>query len=170
MQTQVTVKTIYICSIERAFKTPILCNVTKVHTGFLGLMPKVTHTVPVGNKKWGQPGSSKKIFVAKSLTYKQGEAFTDTVIERTENKYWIIELSGFKAFMFGFYKFTGKWETEELQPGKILINYTYTLYSQIPLLYPFNWLFAKTFWMLYMKQVLENIRQMAYSNEPYQYE
>ena len=42
MITSITVKTIYHCSLERAFKTPMLCDVSKVHTGF-GIMPKVTH-------------------------------------------------------------------------------------------------------------------------------
>ena len=32
--TSVTVKTIYNCSLERAFKTPMLCDVSKVHTVF----------------------------------------------------------------------------------------------------------------------------------------
>ena len=168
MQTSVTIKTIYNCSLERAFKTPILCDVTKVHTGFWGVMPKVINTV--GNTDWGKPGSSKKIMVAKSLTYKEGEAFTDKVIERKENQYWIIELSGFTTFMFGFTKFVGKWATTELAPNKILIEYTYVLHSQIPWLYPLNWLFTKIFWRLYMKQVLNNIRKLSYNNEPYQYD
>lgn len=168
MQTKVLVTAIFNCNLERAFKTPILCDVSKVHTGFLGIMPKVTHTV--GNNEWGKVGSSKKIHVAKSLTYKEGEAFSDKVIERVENKYWIIELSGFTTYMFGFSKFIGKWAITELEPNKILVDYTYTLHSEIPLLYPFNWLFAKTFWRLYMKQVIENIRIMAYNNEPYQYD
>jgi 2-succinyl-5-enolpyruvyl-6-hydroxy-3-cyclohexene-1-carboxylate synthase len=41
MTTSVTVQTIYHCSLERAFKTPMLCDVSKVHTGY-GIMPKVT--------------------------------------------------------------------------------------------------------------------------------
>jgi hypothetical protein len=36
--------------------------------------------------------------------------------------------------------------------------------------YPLNWLFAKTFWKTYMKRVLENVRQIAYDNEPYIYD
>jgi hypothetical protein len=44
MTSSITVKTIFNCSLERAFKTPMLCDVSKVHTGF-GVMPKVTLTV-----------------------------------------------------------------------------------------------------------------------------
>ncbi|HEY3385014.1 MAG TPA: SRPBCC family protein [Saprospiraceae bacterium] len=166
MTSTITVKTVYDCSLERAFKTPMLCDVAKVHTGY-GLMPRVTHCTE--DENWGKPGSSKKVFVAKSISQKGGEASTDTVLERVENAYWKIEVSDFKSWMLGFSKFTGEWKTTELQPNKVLIEYTYTLHSEVPVLYPLNWLFTKTFWRVYMKQVLENIRKLAYNNEPYLY-
>jgi hypothetical protein len=166
MESRIKVKTIYNCSLEAAFKTPILCDVSKVHTGY-GIMPKVTHCTD--DENWGQPGYSKKVFVAKSLTQKGGWASVDKVLERKENQYWKIEVNDFQAWMLGFSKFTGEWQTTELGPDRILIDYTYTLHSDIALLYPINWLFAKTFWMVYMKRVLENIRKLAYNNEPYLY-
>ena len=58
MKTRVKVKTIYNCSLERAFKSPMLCDVRKVHTGFI-VMPKVIGTEE--DENWGQVGSSKKI-------------------------------------------------------------------------------------------------------------
>lgn len=167
MNIRVTVITIYNCSLQSAFKSPMLCDVTKVHTGFWGMMPKVTNCTD--DKNWGKPGYGKKIFVAKSLTQKGGWGFTDKVIERLENQYWKIELADFKFAMLGLTKFTGEWTTTEIEPNKILITYTYTLHSDIALLYPFHWLFAQTFWRTYMKQVLENIRQLAMSGEPYLY-
>jgi hypothetical protein len=51
--------------------------------------------------------------------------------------------------------------------NQILIEYSYTLHSDVALLYPLNWLFAKTFWKIYMKRVLENVRKLAYNKEPY---
>ena len=42
---------VYRCSLERAFKTPMLCDVSKVHTGFL-LMPRVTHCTE--DEDWGR--------------------------------------------------------------------------------------------------------------------
>ena len=162
----VTVNTIYHCSLERAFKSPILCDITKVHTGF-GLTPKVTHCTE--DEGWGQPGSSKKIFVARSLTQKGGWASIDKVLERVENEYWKIEISDFQSWMLGFYKFVGEWKTTELEKEKILIEYTYTLFSNNVFLYPFNWLFAKLFWRAYMKRVIENIRQMTINEEVYLY-
>lgn len=145
----------------------MLCDVSKVHTGF-GIMPKVTHCT--NDENWGKPGYSKNVFIAKSWTQKGGWASTDKVIERIDNKYWKIEVRDFQSWMLGFSKFVGEWKTTEIEPNKILINYTYTLHSDITLLYPLNWLFVKTFWRVYMKRVLENIRLLAYNNEPYKYE
>lgn len=167
MQNKITITTLFNCSLERAFKTPILCDVSKVHTGY-GLMPRVTHCSDDNN--WGQPGSSKKVFVAKSISQPGGWASVDTIVERIENKYWKIEVSDFQAWMLGFSKFTGEWSTTELAPNKIQIDYTYTLHSDVFLLYPLNWLFTKTFWKTYMKRVLKNVQYMAEHNEPYIFE
>lgn len=166
MEFRVTVQTDYQCSLDRAFKSPMLCDITKVHTGF-GLMPKVTHCTE--DENWGQPGSTKKVFVAKSLTQKGGFGSIDRVIERIENTYWKIEVSDFQTWMLGFYKFTGEWRTTELAPERIRIDYTYTLHAKNAWLYPLNWLFARLFWKTYMKRVLENIRKMVMAKEPYQY-
>jgi len=145
----------------------MLCDVSKVHTGY-GIMPKVTHCTD--DENWGKPGNSKKVFVAKSLTQKGGWASVDEVIERVDNTYWKIEVSDFKSWMLGFSKFVGEWQTTELEGNKVLIEYTYTLHSDSTLLYPLNFLFAKTFWRIYMKRVVENIRKLAYANEPYLYQ
>ena len=167
MITKVTVSTIYECSLERAFKTPMLCDVSKIHTGF-GIMPNVTHTTD--DKDWGKPGSYKKVYVAKSITQKGGFASVDNLIERKENQYWIIQVDNFQSWMLSFYKFVGRWETKKLANKKIQINYTYCLHSNNLLLFPFCWIFGKSFWKRYMKRVLKNIKVMAYNKEPYQYE
>ncbi len=144
----------------------MICDVSKVHTGY-GIMPKVTHCTE--DEHWGKPGSSKKVYVAKSLTQQGGFTSVDKVLERIENEYWKIEVGKFQAWMLGFSRFTGEWRTTEIGKNKIHIEYTYTLHSEMGLLYPLNWLFAKTFWKTYMKRVLENIRRMAYAQEPYLY-
>lgn len=102
--------------------------------------------------------------------FKEGEISTDKVIERIENQYWKIEVANFKVWMMSFSRFVGEWRTTEIEPNKILIEYTYTLHSDNPLLYPLNWLFTKTYWRIYMKRVLRNIRQMVDSQEPYLYD
>lgn len=167
MITKTKISTIYECSLERAFKTPMLCDISKVHTGFI-IMPKVTHCT--NDENWGKPGFSKKVFAAKSLTQKGGWISNDTVIERIENKYWKIEVGNFQSWMLDFTKFVGEWKTTEIEPNKIAIEYTYSLHANTTIFYPLNWLFTKVFWKIYMKRVLENIRTMAYNNEPYQYE
>lgn len=163
----VKVTSIFDCSLERAFKTPILCDITKVHTGFL-FSPKVTHTTE--DADWGKVNASKKVYVAKSITQRGGFIFIDKIIERVENKYWKLEINEFQVWALGFYKFEGQWKTTQLEKNKILIEYSYNLYSKMPIFYPVNWLFTKIFWRIYMKKVMENIKVMAYQNEPYQYE
>jgi hypothetical protein len=164
---KVEISTVYECSLERAFKTAMLCDLSKIHTGLV-VMPKVTHVTD--DEDWGKVGSSKKVFTAKSLTQNGGFTSMDRILERQENQYWKIQVNDFQAWMLGFYQFIGKWKTTELEENKILVEYTYFLYSKAPLLYPFNWLFVKVFWKKYMKQVIENVKQMAYNNEPYLYE
>ena len=167
MEFKVKVSTIYECSLERAFKTPMLCDVTKVHTGF-GFTPKVTHTTD--DENWGQIGSSKKIYVEKSITQKGGFASMDKILDRIEGKYWKIQVDDFQSWMAGFYKFVGEWKTTEKNKEEILVEYSYSLFSNKPLYYPLNWAFARIFWPIYMKKVLSNIKRMAYDEEPYLYE
>lgn len=161
-----SVTTGYQCSLERAFKCPMLCDIAKVHTGYI-VMPKVTHCTE--DENWGVPGHVKKVFAAKSLTFKGGWVSTDQVLERVENDYWVIEVGNFQSWMLGFYKFVGTWKTTEIAPNRIQIDYTYDLYSKNLLLYPFNWLFVKLFWKKYMRRVLENIRVLAEGDEPILY-
>ncbi len=164
---KVKTSTIYECSLERAFKTPILCDVTKVHTGY-GITPRVTHTSD--DENWGQVGSSKKVFVEKSLTKSGGFAFMDRVLERKENEYWKIQVDDFQFWMPGFFKFVGEWKTTEIGKREILVEYEYSLFSNKAIFYPLNWLFAKLYWKSYMKRVLNNIKAMSYDEEPYQYD
>lgn len=167
MISKVKISTIFECPLERAFKTPMLCDVSKVHTGY-GIMPKVTHSTD--DADWGKPGSTKKVYAAKSLSQKGGFASVDKVLERIENQYWKIQVDDFQSWMLGFYKFVGEWETRELKPNVIKVDYTYSLHSNVAILYPLNWLFANTFWKKYMLRVLENVKTMAYNEEPYLYD
>ncbi len=162
----VKVSTIYSCSLERAFKSAMLSDLSKIHTGFI-FMPKVTHVTK--DENWGQPGSSKMVFVAKSITQKGGFAFMDRIIERVENDYWKIEVDDFQFWIMSFTKFVGEWKVLKLDENKTKIEYTYWLHAKNPILYPMNWLFVKIFWKTYMNRVLENIRRMTLNNEPYLY-
>lgn len=167
MYIKIKCTTTYNCSIEKAFKSPLLCDVSKIHTGF-GLMPKVTHCE--NDSEWGKPGSTKKVFAAKSLTQKGGFVSIDRILKRKENKFWKFEVDEFQSWMLGFYKFTAEWRTTELEENKILIEYTYWLHYHSSILYPLNWLFGKIFWKMYMKHVLGIVKQLIASNEPYKYQ
>lgn len=167
MKFKVNVSTTYKCRLERAFKTPLLCDVSKIHTGY-GLMPKITHCTD--DKNWGQIGSSKKVYSKKSLTQKGGFISVDTILDRIENEYWKFQIDEFQSWVLGFNKFVGEWKTTEIERDKILIQYTYTLHADRPFLYPLNWLFVKTFWKRYMIRVLEEVRTLAYNNEPYRHD
>jgi hypothetical protein len=167
MRIKIKLSTTYNCTLERAFKTPLLCDVSKIHTGY-GLMPKITHVTQ--DENWGQIGSCKKVYASKSLVQKGGFVSMDKINDRVENEFWKFQVDNFQSWMLGFYKFEAEWKTTEIEKNNILVEYTYILHSTNPLYYPLNWLFAKIFWKTYMKRVLENVRQMIYNNEPYKYE
>jgi hypothetical protein len=166
MKTSVTLTTFYPCTLERAFRTPMLCDISKVHTGLL-FMPRFTHCTE--DATWGQVGAIKKVHAAKTLTLRNGFILTDQVVERIENRYWKLDVSGFPRWMLGFTKFTGEWQTTEIEKERIRIDYTYTLHSDMAVLYPLQWLFANTFWRFYMKQILRNVKRMTDQQEPYLY-
>ncbi|MDX2135341.1 MAG: hypothetical protein SFV52_11150 [Saprospiraceae bacterium] len=167
MNFKIQTQTTYNCPLERAFKAPILCDVTKVHTGF-GLMPKVTKTTH--DEDWGKVGSIKIIHAGKSLTFGGGEVATDKVVARIENQYWKVEVGNFKSWMLNIRQFTFEWTTREISPNRIQINYDYTIHGKGIFFIPLQWLFAKVFYKMYMQQVLENVRKMAEGDEPFLYD
>ncbi len=166
MEFKVTVVTTFPCSLDRAFKAPLLSDVSKVHTGY-GLMPRITHATD--DASWGQPGSTKKVYATPSLTQKGGFVSMDRVLERIENKYWKIEVYDFQSWMLGFYKFFGEWEVQPNRKDETTIIYTYSLYAKGVLFYPLNWLLAHLFYKRYMKKVLNNVRNLACSGKEYMY-
>jgi len=164
MQTTAEITTVFDTTLERAFKSPMLCDITKVHSGY-GITPKVTHCTE--DETWGKVGGSRKVFMAKTPSFKGGESSLDTVLERKENEYWKIEVSDFKSWSMGFTKFQGEWFTTQQKDGKIQIRYKYTMFSDSTLFYPFHWLFTNVIWKNYMQHVMENIRKLAKEEAPY---
>lgn len=164
MQTKTKISATFDTSLERAFKSPMLCDITQVHTGY-GITPKVTHCTE--DARWGKVGGSRKVHLGKSLTIKAGATSLDIVLAREENRYWKIEICDFSSCMFGFEKFQGEWTTRQQPDGKIQVEYCYTLFSNSVLFYPFHFLFTKLVWRNYMKHTLENVRKLAVTNAPY---
>ncbi len=167
MQTTTQITTTFHTTLERAFKTPMLCDITKIHTGH-GVTPRVTHCTE--DETWGKVGGSRKVFMAKTWSFKGGESSLDKVLERKENEYWKIEISDFKTPSMGFVKFQGEWFTTQLREGVVEVRYRYTMFSKSIVLYPFHWLFTKLVWRNYMKHVLENIRKLTLEEAPYLHE
>ena len=164
MKIYTEITTTFDCSLERAFKSPMLCDVCQVHTGY-GLTPRVTHCED--DSTWGQIGGSRRIFMAKNIAFKGGEAALDTVLERIENEYWKIEITNVKSFSLGVHTFQGEWWTRENEDGTTNVRYGYTMISDSILLYPLQLFFTKVIWRHYMKQVVKNIKKLAYSKAPY---
>lgn len=167
MQTTTEITTRFNTTLERAFKSPMLCDITKVHDGY-GVTPKVTHCTE--DETWGKVGGSRKVFMAKTLNFPGGESSLDKVLVREENKYWKIEISDFKTPSMGFEKFHGEWFTTQLQEGVVEVRYKYTMFSNSTLFYPFHWAFTKVVWKIYMRHALENIRMLTMSEAPYLHE
>jgi len=107
MRIKIKLSTTYNCTLERAFKTPLLCDVSKIHTGY-GLMPKITHVTQ--DENWGQIGSCKKVYAAKSLVQKGGFVSMDKINDRVENEFWKFQVDNFQSWMLGFYKFEAEWK------------------------------------------------------------
>lgn len=164
MKTSVEISSVFHTTLERAFKSPMLCDITKIHTGY-GVTPRVTHCTE--DETWGQPGGSRKVFMEKTLTFKGGESSFDQVLERKENEYWKIEISDFKTWSMGFTKFQGEWFTSPMDEERVMVRYRYTMFSNSVVFYPFHWLFTKVIWRNYMKHVLENVRKCCTDQEPY---
>lgn len=154
------------CSLERAFKTAILCDVSKIHTGYW-LMPRITHCSE--DENWGEINSTKKVYAAKSISQPGGYVSTDHVVERIDNEKWVIEVKNFQSWMLGFHTFRGTWKVTEMKPECIQIDYAYDLHFKGLWFLPLNWLFTKLFWTKYMKKVLANIKVLAENQEPYLY-
>lgn len=167
MTTSTEITTVFDTTLERAFKTPMLCDVREIHTGY-GLTPRVTHCTD--DATWGRPGGSRKVHMARTLFFKGGEASMDRVLERRENAYWKIEVSEFRTWSMGFIKFVGEWSTAPLADGKVQVRYRYTMSSNSLLAYPFHWLFTKVVWRRYMRHVLENIQGLIARQAPYLHE
>jgi hypothetical protein len=161
---KVSITTSFPCDLERAFKSPMLCDIRKVHTGFL-VMPKVTHCED--DSDWGKPKGSRRVFMAKTFLFKGGEALLDTVLERKENQYWKIKVDHVRVQTFGIHTFIGEWSTTSVEKNNTKVTYSYTLQGSGGITYPLQWMVAKVMWPIYMRRVLNNIKQLAIEESPY---
>jgi hypothetical protein len=109
MKYSTSITTIFNTSLERAFKSPMLCDISQVHTGYL-MTPKVTHCTK--DETWGKIGGSRVVHAAKNIFFPKGLVSLDSVVERKENEYWKIQITNFSQWMLGIYTFEGEWITK----------------------------------------------------------
>ena len=167
MKTRCEVKMNFQCSMERAFKTPILGDATKILTGF-GVIPPVTHFTD--DETWGSV-LGKRIPHAKPNFFSKGGAIgIDTVLVRTENTYWKWEVKDFMQPSLGFTAFQGELLFSDLGNGSIEVKWRYTLFSNVLALYPIQWLFTKVFWKGQMRRGIRNMKVLAETEAPYIYQ
>lgn len=166
MKVKSIVTTVIHCSLERAFKTPILGDATIILAGN-HFIPPVTHFTD--DSTWGKVGGFRIPHSGKSIFNMGGEVGLDTILERIENKYWKWELGDFRQWSLGFSKFQGELSFTDIKDGSIHVEWVYSLYSKHVLLYPFYWLFAVIVWKNHMKKALSIIKMLAEAEAPYVY-
>lgn len=161
-------KDVFDCSLERAFKAPILGDATKFMKGYL-FQPPVTGFED--DRTWRQVNGKRYPINNGNLLVKKGRMFKDVILERVENKYWKWKIYDFKfKTLFFINKAIGEWDVQELNENKIEVTYTYSYYSKNWLSNPFTWLLVKIQIQGTMKRAFLKIKKQAQSNDPFIYE
>lgn len=150
------------CSLETAFKTPILGDATKTLTGY-GIIPPVSHFTE--DETWGQVNGSRMPHSAKSLLSKGGEIGLDVILAREENKYWKWQVTDFRQWSMGFSKFQGEFFFQQLNETQVSVRWVYSLSSKNILAYPFHYFFTKVIWNGNMKGAIKRMKTIAESGK-----
>ena len=159
---------VFDCSMERAFKAPILGDATEFMKGYL-FQPPVTGFED--DKTWGQVNGIRYPINNGNLFVKKGRMFKDLILERVENKYWKWTIYDFEfKTLFFVHKAIGEWETKKVNSNRIEVTYTYTYFSRNWLCNPLTWLLVKIQIKGIMKRALVGIKKQAQSNAPFVYE
>ena len=147
MKTKATVSAIFHSSLERAFKTPILGDVTKFLVGY-GPVPAVVKITD--DATWEKPGGTRIPSWSKELASNGGPIGIDQVYVQ-ENTYW--EWGGnFPAAQHGFHmEFRGQMSFTEQAPEQYGWRDLHLVFPLV-LAYPFHWFFTKVFWRGQMKR------------------
>jgi len=168
MNVSFKINDVFDCSLERAFKAPILGDATKFMKGYL-FQPPVTGFED--DKTWGQINGIRYPINNGNLLVKKGRMFKDVILERVENKYWKWTIYDFEfKTLFFISKAIGEWYVEAINENKIEVTYIYTYYSKNRLYSPLTWLLVNIQIRGIMKRAIKGIREQALSNEPFIYE
>ena len=167
MKTIVEVKAVFNCSLERAFKTPILGDATQFLVGY-GPVPAVEKFTKDGT--WGRPGGTRIPHSAKNFMSKGGEVGLDKIYAREENSYWNWGIAEFYQWSMGFTEFRGELFFKETDVNVIHVRWVYALYSKRFLAYPFHWFFANVFWKGQMRIAIQHMKKYAESDFEFLYD
>jgi hypothetical protein len=162
-----TITATFNCPVDRAFKTPILGDATKILIGYWGMQLVAGFA---DDQTWGKPGGTRVPLTAGPLSFMAPRFGIDEIFVRHENHYWQWGVSRFGPAIFFSTHNCGEWWTTDNHNGTITVTWKYTWYSTSWLTHPYNWLFVKLFWRKVMKNGMANIKQMAEAGEGYLYE
>ena len=161
-----TITETFKCSVDRAFKTPMLGDATKILISYGG-MPLVSRFVK--DETWGAAGGSRVPIAHGVFALIMDELGFDQIFVRDENRYWKWGVSKFGAVMFFCTENRGEWWVNDNHDGTISVTWKYTWFSRNIFTHPLNLLFVKLIWRNVMKNGMAAIKQMAENETPYIY-
>ena len=168
MTLSTTLTAAFQCTLERAFKTPILGDATQYLVGY-GPVPPV-----LGFKNdatWGKEGGHRIPVMKGNLFARGGPSGFDEIVTRKENEYWQWQVTKFDRLgMFFATKAEGEWWVEPQAEGQVTVKWTYTLHPRNQLTRPFTWLFLKLVWTPLMKKGMAGMKAFAESSQEFLYE
>lgn len=168
MKNKIEITDMFSCSVERAFKAPILGDATKFLNGYLFQPPVIGFEE---DATWGEIDGVRYPVVNGNLFTPKGKIFTDRILEIETNKMWKWIIYDFKIpVMFFADKAIGEWEVKPILKNNVSIRYSYTFYSKNIVFHFFTLMFALIQWKGLMKKAIIGIKQQAESNEPFFYE
>ncbi len=162
-----TITDTFKCSLERAFRTPLHGDATKILTGYGPVPPVIGFTK---DETWGIVGGSRVPIMKGNFMVKEGEFGYDEIFEKKPNEYWRWGVTQLGSSMFFAKMAQGEWWCTDTGNGTISVKWTYTYFGRNVFTQPVNWLFVRLIWSTIMKNGIKGIKQMAEKEEPYIYD
>lgn len=168
MQTKVELSDIFNCSVERAFKAPILGDATRFLNGHL-FQPAVVDFER--DETWGEVNGLRYPITNGNIFMASGPFMADKILQRIENKYWQWTIYDIlpKALFF-MNRAVGEWTVNPLSESRMAVTYSYTFHSRNWFEFLITRAFAMIQWRGIMKKALAGIKKQAESDEPFIYE
>jgi len=113
-QFHIEVVGVFKCSLDRAFKIPILGDATTFLKGF-GPLPGIDSFEE--DDSWGKEKGSRYPVAKKNIFTKGGRVGFDQIYKREENSYWNWGVTRIETFVFGITEFEGELFFEEHPDG-----------------------------------------------------